>query len=834
LLLTTLLTSGMLGADLAAQEQNFSATPEYQAMLTELGRKAVRPSRMISGERKPAAVAVEAVETTQGLRIETVVWRLEISKSPWRLALTNKHTGITWNTAAADSPSPGISWVPDVDAKPAGSPLRLREIQEIHKQENLWTMSGHVEGASEPVNLELAVMAPNLIRLSIEGSKLGDKAGLSLALAGPGPFYGLGERFVKAKLDGQKIALHPEDKLGTPGHDWTYNPAPFMFTPLGLGLYLDTAAQSVFDLTQAERRQFTIQLRNPVVDCYFFIGDPEVIIENYTSITGRTPLPPPWGLGVWVTSLQGANPVLKDAARLRAAGIPASALWVWDVMDDQSNHGWGFWTVGYYGQPGEFNPKLHQLGFKVLGYVHPYVRPLMLPFNTPSPTFEEGMRNHYLVLKPNGQPAGPSFEPLRTANIDFTNPAAVDWWEKMLRRIVVDYGFDGWMEDFGERVDDTDRFSGGRTGRGMANLFPLLYHKITYEVARKLKPDVVEFSRSGYSGSQASSRVMWGGDQLPDWSLDQGYPSVIAAGITSGFCGFAIWGPDILSSSTSKELWIRWTEFGALTPVMRDHLWDKPKFAVDLWFDGETIDTFRRYARLHTSLFPYLYTYAHHAAETGLPVMRHPLLEFPDDPKTYDAEHEYLLGEKLLVAPVVTEGARTRLLYLPRGAWVDYWTGQVLEGGRVVEVPAPLEHIPILVRAGSVIPLADPDIETLAEDLAGNKYRTHGHDLHWRVFPAGVPTHESFVNYDGTTAKADQDAGTFQVAVEHSPTVRPYEVILPLAKLPREVTLGSKRLGQLDDVGYRAREQGWWLNTDAGTLHVLFLADNFILEVVER
>ena len=98
---------------------------------------------------------------------------------------------------------------------------------------------------------------------------------------------------------------------------------------------------------------------------------------------------------------------------------------------------------------------------------------------------------------------------------------------------------------------------------------------------------------------------------------------------------------------------------------MRDHLWNKPKFAVDLWFDEETTDTFRRYARLHTSLFPYLYTYAHQAAETGLPIIRHPLLEFLDDSKVYDAEYEYLLGEKLLVAPIVSEGSRTRSPYLP-------------------------------------------------------------------------------------------------------------------------------------------------------------------------
>ena len=172
---------------------------------------------------------------------------------------------------------------------------------------------------------------------------------------------------------------------------------------------------------------------------------------------------------------------------------------------------------------------------------------------------------------------------------------------------------------------------------------------------------------------------------------------------------------------------------------MRDHLWNKPKFAVDLWFDEETTDTFRHYARLHTSLFPYLYTYAHQAAETGLPIIRHPLLEFPDDSQVYDAKYGYLLGKKLLVAPVVSEGSRTRSLYLPPGEWVDYWTGKTLKGGRTVEVPAPLEHIPILVRAGSIIPMSDPAIETLATDLANGNFRTLDNSLNWRVFRRPVP-----------------------------------------------------------------------------------------------
>jgi alpha-glucosidase (family GH31 glycosyl hydrolase) len=270
---------------------------------------------------------------------------------------------------------------------------------------------------------------------------------------------------------------------------------------------------------------------------------------------------------------------------------------------------------------------------------------------------------------------------------------------------------------------------------------------------------------------------------------------------------------------------------------MRDHVWEKPKFSVDLWFDSETIDTFRRYARLHVSLFPYFYTYAHQAATTGLPIMRHLLLEWPDDPEAWNAEHQYLLGEKILVAPVIAEGARTRSLYLPKGSWVDYWTGEIVEGGRHVEVPAPLEHIPILVRAGSVIPLIDPETETLAQDLARGVsfeepgYRTLDNNLTLRVYPASATTRGTFVLYDGTAVTAEQDPSGVQVKVERSPVIRQYEIVLRAGKAPREVALPGQHLDKLDDAGYRARKKGWWLNPDDRTLHVLFVTDNFRLKI---
>ncbi len=796
-------------------------------MLEELHRQQVEPSRISSGtllsSAAPATVPIKAEETAAALHLETGAWRLEISKDRWGMALTNKETGLTWRLANSE----GLSWT-----RGSGETATLQptKIEHIERSGNSWRMQVKVEGSSEPVAMQLAILSPTVIRLSVRAPQLGNNAQMKLNFTGAGPFFGLGERFDRVKLDGLKTILRPEDLLGKPGHNWTYIPIPFLFTPRGLGLYLDTAAVTTFDLSDAMRQRFSIQFDRPSVDCYFFVGSPKSIVEDYTTLTGRTPLPPPWAFGVWICSYQGPQQVLEDARRLRKEKIPSSAIWTFDVMGQGDIMGWPLWWTGYYPNPRHLTDQLHGMGFKVLTYVHPYLRSVLDPYNLPNPSFERGTQTGLFVLNADGKPTGPTFEPFVDGNIDFTSANNVDWWQKKLKTILVDDNFDGWMEDYGEYVNDTDRFAAGVTGRKMTNLNPLFYHKITYEISRKYKPDVVEFDRSGYAGSQGYTRVIWGGDQFPNWTQDYGLPSVVRGGITTGLSGFAVWGPDIAGNGYSKELWTRWVEFGALTPIMRNHLWNKPYGAVDLWYDAQTIDTFRRYAGLHVSLFPYFYTYAHEATKDGLPIMRHPFLEFPDDPKAYNTEAEYMLGEKILVAPVVQQGVSSRSLYLPKGSWVNYWTGKIVEGGQQVTIPAPLEQIPILVRSGSILPLISPETQTLVQNQPDDNSSLI-RNLTWRVFPASGLAQGNFTLYDGTMAVARQSPSEISVYVEHSPFVRQYELVLPITKIPRAVTVAGKPLNELNDAGNQTRKAGWRLNSEDGTLHVFFSGDDFKLNV---
>ncbi len=815
-----------------AQVPAYSSGQEYKSLLQELKDNPVRPSKMGTGTllaKQPASPPLEVHDDSAALRIISPLWKLEVTKQRWQMAFTNQHTGLVWRLGAKPQGSggaqSGVTWTRSLNDSTQTS--ALAGVRSVERHGDQWRMQVALAGSSATATVEIDVLAAAILRLSIRvpASDAAAQA-LNLRFAAEGPFFGLGERFDRVKLDGLQTTLRPEDLFGKPGHNWTYIPVPFLFTPRGLGLYLDTAKVTTFNLSSASRGDISAHLDDASLDAYFFAGTPKEILAAYTSLTGRTPAPPAWTYGVWICSYRSPDTVLREARRLREDKIPVSAIWTFDVMGEGDIMGWPLWWTGYYPDPRRFTDQLHAMGFKSLTYIHPYLRSVLDPYNLPAPAFEAGVQNGLFVLDHNGKPTGPAFEPYLDANIDFTRPPNVDWWAQKLQQVVQHDNFDGWMEDFGEWVHDTDRFAAGVSGRTMANLNPLFYHRITYEIAHALKPDIVPFDRSGYAGSQGYTRVIWGGDQHPDWSNDYGLPSVVRAGITTGLVGFGVWGPDIEENGFSRELWTRWVEFGALTPVMRDHPWDKPEGAINLWTDAASEDLFRRYARLHVSMFPIFDAYAHQASASGLPIMRHLLLEFPADPRAWDCEDEYMIGDKILVAPVIRQAATTRTLYLPAGLWIDYWTGRDLQGGREVTVAAPLQQIPVFVRAGSILPSISPDTETLAADLAQGHYRTLTGDITWRVFGTSAPTRSSFTLADDTQASVAADASQIDITVDHAKLDRRNEVVLSASR-PRQVLLAGRPLPEAPS----GTASGWQWDAATHAVHIAFKSSNFNLRI---
>jgi alpha-glucosidase (family GH31 glycosyl hydrolase) len=785
----SILCLALLVPTLKAQSGTYASSAEYQGMLEELRTPAPSPIYLATGQRPlpDDSLKVKVQNTRTTLNLKTQSTQITIDRQAATLTLLNLQTHASW-----------LFSLPDQTAA----------ITNITRQQNNWTIPlGNT-------TLILQLMTAGMARITIaRPTPAMAQSPQAIHIAGTDPCFGLGERFYQAALSNTHFDVRPADRSGEPGHNWSYVAVPLVYTPTGLGLYADTVFDTKFNFNAAGSA-FDLRIANTPVTLYFLsVPNPKAILEQYTALTGRPENPPLWTFGPWITALQGRDAVLEEAQRIRTEGIPASALWVFDELDEPNNLGWPFWFSSYYGDPRAFNDILHAQGYKVLGYVHPYLRERMLPYPTPSPTYARAVAEKLLVTGIDGLPHGPMFEPVRTGNLDFTNPRTVDWWQEMLTHAARDQAWDGWMEDFGEYVDDSDHLAAG-DGTSLSELYPLLYHKITSRIVLALNPNIVSFARSGFVGTQQFP-MLWGGDQSHDWKRDTGLPSVITAGITAGMSAYSTWGPDIISDGYDRELWLRWAEFGALTPVMRDHPWSRPRFSVDLWHDPGTIALFRRYAILHTSLLPYFATYAAEAHRTGVPILRHLVLEYPDDPRAATAEYQYLLGESLLVAPVIEQGAVTRKLYLPKGDWLNYWTGDHLTGGTDVTVAAPLEQIPLFVRAGSILPFK-PEMETATLNwgdpnlLAGS--------LVWRAYPGNASNTSTFTLPDRTTATL-QTSQTNLTISGTSPTERPYEVVITTIAAPATVQLDGRPLPS----------ERWTYDPITHQLHATFTAKGFTL-----
>ncbi len=402
------------------------------------------------------------------------------------------------------------------------------------------------------------------------------------------------------------------------------------------------------------------------------------------------------------------------------------------------------WTTSYNSY--KFNPKqfedapgmvkhLHDEGYKLVlwhtSWINSQSNPpgeagfagKMLPH---SEMYDEAAGNGYFVKNPDGTPyVGRWWKGLGSL-IDFTNPSAKLWWQQQVDQ-AIKAGADGFKDDDAEGNFQGDvKFADGTSKQAMRNRYGMLYNNAMEELIQKeLKGNGVLFARSVTTGANGIG-FLWAGDNDASFSPENGLPTVVNAGLNAGMSGMSLWASDIggyLKTATTPDplVVMRWTEFGAFSPTMeilsqsntQPWNWDR---------NGGTqaLDVYRKYSVLHMSLFPYRYAAAQESAKTGMPILRALVLNYQNDDQARIAKNEYLFGPDLLVAPVVDENTR-RPVYLPTGEWVDYWTGAAVIGGKVVVVDAPLDKIPVYVRAGAVIPKIPEDVMTLVpQSESGN------------------------------------------------------------------------------------------------------------------
>ncbi|MDP8922888.1 MAG: DUF2079 domain-containing protein, partial [Chloroflexota bacterium] len=700
---------------------------------------------------------------------------LAIHADPWRLRLQTQSGDLLWEEASDESVG-----FRDAD----GAVWRARRLHRagLANPRTVRLIAESDDPLGRLIIVEAQSITPRAARLTISPSEPSAvvAVGGSIVAGTEERFVGFGERFDGVNQRGKLVDIWADDRVLAGYGASTYAPLPLLISSHGYGFALERFERARFDLAASRADRWSWEQDSATASIVLSVG-PSLrdLVQRHVEVTGPPPLPPIWAFGVWKTAVGGQDDVLDEARRLRQLGVPISAMFTYDAVDDGANIGWP--SVNYAGRKAgpypdhaAFTAGLHQLGIKALNY-------FKADFHADRPGYDEPAGLGHLVRRSNGEPY---VHPLFPASwLDFTSPRATTWWRDRWERALTTLGYDGGMLDVGEILPEDAHMWDGTRGAQSHNRYPLLYARSAWEHASSLRPDgdFVLFARSGALGAQRFQSLQWPGDARMEWDGSGGLQSLVPAALSFGLGGFPYFHAEVagyvqagLSPGAERELWLRWLQLATWTSTLRDHYGDHPTDPIDLWRDGETLAAFRDAARVHNSLVPYLYTQAQEATRTGLPLMRFLPLEVPDDPRAWREEQSYFLGPQILVAPVVEPGATTRTLYLPAGDWVDYWTDALYPGGQEVTVAAPLDggRAPVFVRAGTILPLA-ADFDTLASGQ-GTDIRVFAGDLIVRVIPGGGAS--SFTLYDGTRLEWD-GAGTLRIAA--SPHPRSVELRAP-------------------------------------------------------
>ncbi len=546
---------------------------------------------------------------------------------------------------------------------------------------------------------------------------------------------------------------------------------PFLVSSRGYGLIWDNPSKTTIDLGFNQRTVWSSEVGDRV--SYFVIAGStsDEIYAGYRQLTGVTHLLPRAAYGyIQSKAIYPTQQQILDLARgYREKQLPLDVVVV-DFLN-MNRQGELDLDPARWPDPAAMNRDLHAMDIRTLLSVWPHF--------APGTQFYDLLRRRgWLVHRPDGQP-DPGWAPKTIGpNLDTTNPDAARWfWEQIRDRYVKPYGFDYlWLDETEPDIDPSpDVFFIG-SGARYFNVYPLFHTASVYEGFRRDFGDsrrVMILARAAYLGAQRNGTVFWSSDIVATWDMLR---RSIPAGLNFTASGLPYWDTDIagffspaipadyraarrplVDGSDAREvigryedypeLFVRWFEWGCFQPVMRAH---GERRHNEVWSYGRQAEPIlERYLKLRYQLLPYTYSAAHQTYRTGAPYMRALFMDFPDDPKAADLPDEYMYGPAFLVAPVTEQGATQRTVYLPAGCdWYNYWTNERLHGGQTIVAAAPIDVLPLFVRAGSIVPLGS-DVPSAQQPQTIASVR---------VYPGANGSFDLYQD-DGTTYAYERDGG---------------------------------------------------------------------------
>ena len=531
--------------------------------------------------------------------------------------------------------------------------------------------------------------------------------------------YGLGERFGAYVKNGQTVDMWNAD--GGTASQHAYKNIPFYMTNRGYGVFVEDTADVSFEVAseKVERVQFSVPGERLTYDVIYG-GTPKETLNLYTALTGRPALLPAWSFGLWLstsfTTDYDEKTVTSFIDGMAQRDIPLSVF----HFDCYWMRGYNWcdftWDPEVFPDPAGMLKRYHDRGLKLCCWINPYVAQA-------SPLFAEGRDKGYFIRTSNGSVWQTDMWQAGMAILDVTNPAAREWYCGKIKAIL-DQGIDCLKTDFGERipVGDVVYFDGSDPLR-MHNYYSFLYNQMIFELLKREKGEgeAILFARSATAGGQQFP-VHWGGDNSAAYIS---MAETLRAGLSMSHSGFGYWSHDIsgFEQTAPADVYKRWAAFGLLSSHSRLH--GSGSYRVPWLFDEESVEVVRLFTKLKCRLMPYLYRMAVEAHEKGTPMMRPMMLEFPEDPACEYLDRQYMLGDRLLVAPVFEESGEVTY-YLPEGDWYHLLTGEKIRGGCWRKERHGFLSLPLLVRGGTVLPMGACDSRTDYDFTDGVELRAYG------------------------------------------------------------------------------------------------------------